>query len=292
MDGGSLLLGAARLLAQFALVVLIFVPLERLFAARTQKVFRRQFATDLGYYVIGSIVPKLLLVVPLSLAAWAAHHVLPSPYYAAVNAMPVAVRAVLALVVGEIGYYWAHRLAHEVPFLWRFHAIHHSAEDMDWLVNTRGHPIDVFWGRLWMFAPLYLLGLAQPMGNRADVVPLLVILIGSLWGFFIHANVRWRFGFLENVIATPGFHHWHHTNDAPALMDRNYSTMLPWVDRLFGTYHNPRDRLPGVYGISGTMPADLAGQLLYPFVHGDGNPAEEEDSSFSEEKEAKRLLLG
>lgn len=252
-----------RLVADLALVMVIFVPLERLCAARGQKVFRPAFWTDIGYYFIDGLVPKLLLVLPLSLVAWSIHHAVPGGYYARVAQLPVGVRLAGALLVGELGYYWAHRAMHTVPFLWRFHAIHHQAEHMDWLVNTRSHPLDLVFGRLCSLTPMYVLGLAQPMGGHLDIVPLLFALIGSLWGFFVHANLNWRFGWLEWVVSTPAFHHWHHTNDDPALIDKNYASMLPWLDRLFATHYLP-PTLPVVYGISDKLPPDLAGQLAYP----------------------------
>jgi len=263
MHPASLIRELIQLCTYFLLVMAVFVPLERICAARRQKLLRAAFWTDLGYYAIGGLLPKLLLILPLSGLAWVAHHCLPGGYYAQAARLPAGVRLALSLVVGEIGYYWAHRWMHEVPALWRFHAIHHRAEQMDWLVNTSVHPLDVAFGRLGGLVPLYLLGLAQPMGNRPDMVPLLFALIGGLWGFFVHANLNWRFGWLEQVVATPAFHHWHHTNDAPDLIDKNYAAMLPWVDRLFGTHYLPR-RLPAVYGINTELPDSLAGQLLYP----------------------------
>jgi sterol desaturase/sphingolipid hydroxylase (fatty acid hydroxylase superfamily) len=257
---------AARLGAKLLLVVAIFVPLERLFALRRQKVLRAGMLTDLAYYVIGGFVPKLLLVIPLSLLAWVIHAALPSPFYAMMGGLPLALRLPVAFVVGEIGYYWAHRAMHAVPFLWRCHAVHHSAEEMDWLVNVRGHPLDIFLGRLGGLLPIYLLGLAQPAAGTADAVPVLVALVGSLWGFFVHANLRFRFGWLEWLVATPAFHHWHHTNDGPEVVDKNFAAMLPVIDRLFGTFHLPRAR-PARYGIDDALPADLVGQLLHPVWH-------------------------
>ena len=260
----SFLIGVLRLCAWLVLVAAVFVPLERLFSAKSQRVRRAGLATDIGWYFLSNLVPKLLLVLPISALAWAAHRAVPSPYYAAVAGLPLWLRLSGAMVVGETGYYWAHRWMHEVPWLWRFHAIHHSAEEMDFLVNTRTHPVDSVFGRLCGLAPMYLLGLAQPMGNRMDMVPVLFALIGGLWGFFVHANVRWRFGWLENVIATPAFHHWHHNNDAVALRGKNYASMLPWLDRCFGSLHLPA-ALPERYGIDEAMAPDLAGQLLQPF---------------------------
>ena len=67
-------------------------------------------------------------------------------------------------MAGEIGYYWGHRWSHEIPFLWRFHSIHHSAEEIDFLVNTRAHPFDMVFGRFCGLVPMYVLGLGGPVG--------------------------------------------------------------------------------------------------------------------------------
>ncbi len=262
-----LITGLLRLCLWLVLIAAIFVPAERLFAAKTQPVRRAGLAVDIGWYFLSNLVPKLLLVLPVSALAWAGHRAVPSPYYAAVAALPLWLRLSAAMVVGETGYYWAHRWMHEVPLLWRFHAIHHSAEEMDFLVNTRTHPVDSVFGRLCGLAPMYLLGLAQPTGVKLDMVPVLFTLVGGLWGFFIHANVRWRFGKLEYLIATPAFHHWHHTNDAVSLRGKNYASMLPWLDKCFGSFYLPR-ALPLRYGIDEAMAPDLAGQLLHPFSRG------------------------
>jgi len=265
MHASAFLMDLARMVAFFGLALAIFAPLERVFAARRQKIVRPAFGTDLAYYVINGIVPKLLLVAPMAVLAWSVHRAFPSVYFQQMAALPMPVRLVGALVVGDFGYYWGHRWMHRFPVLWRFHAIHHSAEHMDWLVNTRSHPVDILFGRMCSYVPLYALGLLQPTATRADSVQLLFLLIGNLWSYFIHANIRWRFGALESVIATPAFHHWHHTNDGPAYVDKNFASMMPFLDRLFGTYYVP-GHLPGSYGIASPMPRDLAGQLLYPVL--------------------------
>jgi len=255
-----------RLSIWLLLLMVIFVPLERMFAVHPHKVFRKSFPTDLGYYFLNSLLPKMLLVPPIALIAWGLHHVVPGALHSRVASLPLGARLAAALVVGEIGFYWGHRWMHEVPLLWRFHAIHHSAEEVDWLVNTRAHPFDIFFVRLCGLVPMYALGLAQPMmGKRVDLVPLLILLVAALWGFFIHANVRCRFGWLEWLISTPGFHHWHHTNDEHT--NKNYASMLPWMDILFGTWYMPKKQWPTKYGIDAPMPPGLTVQLLQPFLH-------------------------
>jgi sterol desaturase/sphingolipid hydroxylase (fatty acid hydroxylase superfamily) len=233
----SLAIGFLRLCLWLLIVMMVFVPLERMFALRRQDVFRRGFLVDLAYYFVNNLVPKLILIVPMALVGYAAHRVIPAGFYTRVGALPLGLRMAGALVIGELGFYWGHRWSHEVPFLWRFHAVHHSAEEMDWLVHTRAHPMDMVFTRLCGFIPLYLLGLAQPAGGGLDAVTIFVIFATTLWGFFIHANLKWRLGPLEWFIATPVFHHWHHTYDQP--LNKNFSSMLPWVDRIFGTYHSP-----------------------------------------------------
>jgi sterol desaturase/sphingolipid hydroxylase (fatty acid hydroxylase superfamily) len=74
------------------------------------------------------------------------------------------------------------------------------------------------------------------------------VLVGTIWGFFLHANVRWRLGPVEQLFASPRFHHWHHVRAGP--IDRNYASMLPLMDRLFGTLHLPGKSWPEAYGIS------------------------------------------
>ena len=97
-----------------------------------------------------------------------------------------------------------------------------------------------------------------------DLVPILYALVGTVWSFFIHANVRWRFGWLEWLVSTPAFHHWHHTRDGPEYINKNYAAIFPWVDKLFGTFYLPKKQWPVKYGIDAPMAPGLAGQLLQP----------------------------
>ena len=281
-------LDIVRLVIWLTILMLVFIPLERLFAIHRQRVFRKAFLADLAYYFLGNLLPKLLLILPMTIIAWGLHRFVPGGLHTWVAGMPLWARLGAALVVGEIGFYWGHRWMHEVPLLWRFHAIHHSAEEIDWLVNTRAHPLDLVFVRLCGLVPMYALGLAQPtMGSRVDLVPLLILLIGALWGFFIHANVRCRFGWLEWLISTPAFHHWHHANQDH--INRNYSSMLPWVDKLFGTCYMPSKQWPEKYGIDEPLAPGMVAQLLQPLA-----PAslisERPSSTLTEERRPRQLI--
>jgi sterol desaturase/sphingolipid hydroxylase (fatty acid hydroxylase superfamily) len=257
------LLEILRLSVWLALLAAIFVPLERLFDLHPQKVLRKQLPADLAYYFLSSLLPALALGAPAGLLAWGVRHAVPPGLLAATAALPLWARIAAGCIASEVGYYWGHRWSHEVPFLWGFHAIHHGAEEMDYLVNTRAHPVDMIFTRFCCLVPVYVLGLGGPAGPTDSLVPVAVTLIGAVWGFFIHANLRWRFGPLEWLVATPAFHHWHHTLTGP--IDRNYASTFPWVDRLFGTHYLPGD-WPESYGIKAKVPETLLGQLAYPLV--------------------------
>jgi len=188
------------------------------------------------------------------------------PYHVhlAVAYLPFWARMTALIVVLEIGFYWGHRWSHEIPFLWRFHAVHHSANEVDWLVNTRVHPVDMVFTRLCGFIPAYILGLVQPAGSGAYVPQVALIVIGTMWGYFIHANLRWRFGWLEWIVSTPAFHHWHHTNDDHR--HKNFAPLFSWVDMLFGTFYLPSQGWPTRYGIDRAISPNMAAQLLNPLL--------------------------
>ena len=256
-----LLVDVARLGVWLVLLCVVFTPLERLFAVRPARWWRAETATHIGYYFLSSLLPAMLIAPPMALFATALNHTLPAAWQSWADGLPALVRWVLALVLAEIGMYWGHRWSHEWPLLWRFHSTHHAPQQLDWLCNTRAHPVDMVFVRLCGLVPVYASGLLNASSGHSQSIGF--TLITTVWGFFIHANLRWRFGVLEQVITTPAFHHWHHTRSG--AIDRNYATMFPWIDRLFGTLHLPRD-WPAAYGIDSPTPPSLVKQLVAPFV--------------------------
>ena len=154
--------------------------------------------------------------------------------------------------------YWVHRAFHRIPFLWSFHAVHHSAQVMDWMAGARMHFLEIIVLRGTTVIPMYIMGYEQSALQ-------FYIFYVYLHSTFIHANVGWTFRHLGKVIVTPRFHHWHHGLEAEAV-DVNFALHFPAFDRLFGTYHLPKTEWPQGYGIPGhPVPRSYWQQFLYPF---------------------------
>jgi len=237
-----------------AVLFLLFVPLEKLFAFRKQKVFRRGLITDLTHILVNglfSAVGAIALVVLFALPLiWVRGFDL-------VGYLPTGVAIPLAVVLVGIGNYWGHRLTHRVPFLWRFHAVHHSIEQMDWVASGRLHPVDQSFTQAFTILPLFLLGYGG--GVFAGVAVFITLL-----ALFQHANVRLRFPIMRWIINTPEWHHWHHAIDAKAN-DKNFG--LPIVDKIFGTAYLPRGERPSGFGIHDPVPeVGYLRHLAYPFT--------------------------
>jgi len=173
-------------------------------------------------------------------------------------ALPAIVRFVLVILAADAVEYISHRAYHEVPWLWRIHAVHHSPEHMDWLSGSRLHFLEPLATRALVLVPIVLLGFPQ------DTIFAYLIFI-SVQSVLIHSNIKMDVGWLRYVIVTPQFHHWHHASDAEAI-DKNYAAHTPLFDMLGGTWHLPKDRWPVKYGTVKPIPGGMLGQFVHPFV--------------------------
>lgn len=201
---------------------LILWPLELLHPRHAPRFTARTWLADLGYLVLGALVLRGA-VEPL-LAALA--HVLPAR-------SSTAGRLFLGFLGAELATYGVHRAMHKVPLLWRLHAVHHAPRQLDWLKAWRQHPLEVAIHAVAAALPGLLLG--APLSGLGAL-----IVLRRMYTAFLHANVRLELGPLAHILATPAFHHAHHSHD-PRLFNANYASTFPFIDRLFGTFRPPRD---------------------------------------------------
>ncbi len=257
-------LGLDWFLLELFFLALIFVPLEQLFGRlKEQGVFRFGWRIDMAHFVVSHLLVQLTVFLSMLPAKWFFSWLVDARVHRAVASQPLPLQFLEILLVADLAEYWTHRTMHVVPLLWRFHAVHHSSQRMDWLAASRIHVLDSVAIRAVTFIPLFVLGFS----NQAIFTYLLFV---SFHALFIHANVGFRFGRLDWVLATPRFHHWHHAVEAEAV-DKNFATHLPALDMLFGTCFLPRagDRWPRGYGIAGNpVPENYLRQVLYPLWRG------------------------
>lgn len=214
-----------------------------------------QILPDLGHTLLSKTAVQILIVslaiigiaefIPPSGAWWWPHH------------WPLPAQVLLGLLIAEFGLYWAHRWLHEIPFLWRFHEVHHSVKRL-WFWNTgRFHFIDT------LVSVTLGLGTALIVGLPNEII-VWVAVITAYVGLLTHCNVEMRLGFLNYLFNTPGLHRWHHSM-VPEEGNRNYGENLMLFDQMFGTFFNPDRRPPREIGIKGPMPATLGAQIAHPF---------------------------
>lgn len=239
----------------FLWVAAIFVPLERLWPARGEPAgLRPGWTSDVLFYVGQAFIwaPGCALVLhavftPLrTLAAL-------GELQATFHALPGLLQALLVYALADLFAYWGHRAQHTWEPLWRFHAVHHSAERVDWLAAYREHPLDGLYTQALVNLPAVLLG----FDLRAWLG---LVVFRGVWALFVHSDVRLPLGPLKWLLGAPEFHRSHHDRDR---FVGHYANLAPWLDVLFGT-HGPEGE-PARFGVNEPHPRSWVGLLLWPF---------------------------
>jgi sterol desaturase/sphingolipid hydroxylase (fatty acid hydroxylase superfamily) len=238
---------------------LIFVPLERLLSLHAeQKTLRKTLTLDLFYMFIMGQFSRWGLVAVLTVIMMVTQFLVPPVVGELVSSQPLVLQVLEAMLLADIGTYLAHRAFHAIPFLWRFHAVHHSSEELDWLSAYRVHPIDQVATKAMALLPVFALGFST------EAIGLLFI-IQQGHALLVHANTRINFGPLKWLLVTPQFHHWHHANERHAY-DKNFAAQFPFLDWIGGTMLMPGKSYPEHYGVDdGTSSTDAVRQLVDPF---------------------------
>jgi len=174
------------------------------------------------------------------------------------SGVPFWWQAAFYMLVSDFLLYWIHRVFHGAS-LWRYHAIHHSAEDVDWTTAYRFHPINICFST-------YLVDIIMLYVGVPPAVLLFMVPFQTMMALFVHANLSWTFGPLRYLVATPVFHRWHHTQPDEGG-NRNFAPTFAFWDVLFATFYMPSDRLPTRYGVDDPQfPTVFLDQLIYPFA--------------------------
>jgi sterol desaturase/sphingolipid hydroxylase (fatty acid hydroxylase superfamily) len=260
-DGtGAFYLGLDFFLLNLIMLGAIFIPIERLFKKNDQPILRYEWREDLLYFFVSTLFVQTLTYLSLNPSLT----ILASTEWAVgirswIANQPIWLQFLEIMFLTDFVQYWVHRIFHQTSWLWKFHAVHHSAQAMDSMAGSRMHFLEVIFLRACTTLPMYVLGYAESALYA-------YIFFVYLLSVFIHSNIRIPFGALQYVIATPRFHHWHHGVEDEAI-DKNFAIHFPIIDMVFGTFHMPGDRWPKGYGIGGhPVPKGFWKQFLYPFT--------------------------
>lgn len=253
-------LGLDWLLLDLLLMAIIFVPIEMVWPKNNEQArFHEEWRTDLVYFAVSHLFIQFFSVVVTTSVTKTFGKFDLGGIHTFIQGLPFIVQLALAFFVADFCQYWAHRFFHSHEYFWRFHSIHHSTKAMDWLAGSRTHFIDIFVTRCAAFTPLYVFGFSPLVFN-------IYILFMAIHAVLIHANTRINFGFLKYILATPQYHHWHHCED-PKYYGKNFATIFPFIDRMFGTYYLPGNEWPEGTGVhEANYPKGYLKQMIHPFT--------------------------
>jgi len=251
-------IGLDWFLLDMLLMGIIYTPLERLWPQYPQQgTFRKDWTLDVVYFMSTHLPIQILSFLVLLPATQAVKYLGIPALEHLVARMPWLLQFCLAVVVADIAEYFVHLALHKVPFLWRFHAVHHSSKALDWIAGSRSHFVDDTLVRGFILVPL-MFGFSQSI----IFAYLIFVTLHATW---THCNFGPNAIWLEEFLVMPRYHHWHHTSQKEGI-DKNFAIHFPWIDRIFGTYYYPEE-WPERYGLDGEEIAPgFLRQTMDPFI--------------------------
>jgi sterol desaturase/sphingolipid hydroxylase (fatty acid hydroxylase superfamily) len=228
---------------------------------------KRDLVTDLCYWFFIPVITRYLRIGMLIVGAALLFRITTAEGLIAFydhghgpfSALPLWTQMIIFLIGEDFLLYWTHRLFHGQR-MWRYHAVHHSSEELEWVSAARFHPVNLFLGSVAADVVMLLIGISPDA-----LVALAPFTIAH--SAFVHANLNWTLGPFRYVIAGPVFHRWHHTA-ADRGGEKNFAATFPILDVIFGTFYMPAGELPDNYGIDErNYPTTFQSQLVHPFTH-------------------------
>jgi sterol desaturase/sphingolipid hydroxylase (fatty acid hydroxylase superfamily) len=237
----------------------IFIMIEKLFPLyKGQAIFRKFWQTDMIYFGFNHLLIGFMLLVVNYIIHNVFGWMIKNELQAFIQGIWFVPQLLLCVFVADFVEYWTHRSYHEVSFLWKFHSVHHSSQEMDWLAGSRLHIMEIITTRVLILGALYTLGFSK------GVLDAYIIVVG-FQAVFNHANVHLNWGPLRYIFVTPDFHHWHHSSDKEAI-DKNYAAHFAFIDYMFRTAVDSEKQFPEKYGVVGSyVPNGFLAQQAYPF---------------------------
>ena len=224
-------IGLDWFLLDLFLMALIYVPLERLWPQYPEQgTFRPQWTLDVVYFLSTHLPIQILSFLVLFPATQATRFLAVPSLAHLIAQLPWLLQLLLAIIVADFAEWTVHFALHKVPFLWRFHSIHHSSKALDWIAGSRSHFFDDTLVRGFILVPL-MLGFSQ----NIILAYLVFVTLHATW---THCNFRPNIPWLEKFLVMPRYHHWHHSSQKEAI-DKNFAIHFPWVDKLLGTSYCP-----------------------------------------------------
>jgi len=269
-DPGLVVMGAAVLTAGVVIAGEQVLP----YAASWNRSHRDVLADLLHSVLSNGGVSAVVRPLILGAAVWLAS-MIDVPWSVWPTGWPWPLQLALALMAAEFAHYWVHRWMHTVPWMWRLHAIHHSAPRLYWLNAGRSHPLAV--GVILLFDMPAMLLLGAP-----DEALAMYLVATAIHGLFQHANIDLRLGVLNHVFSMAELHRWHHARSGPGGLSNYGGNLIVW-DAVFGTRYLPAEGIAeDGLGFQGddAYPEGFLGQLAAPFR---GDP-----HSFGQRRQAAR----